>query len=168
LALLRSVGYVLKNADARSDAALERIVDRKWRELATSIPEPAIFWSFVEQERNTILKEYQINAGVNVTVRPGTNEHNLATGEVRELAPSRPTVYDYLINSGPFRGRDQRDVVAEAIAWWDGYLSDVEYEHGGRDAQQNVGADAPRRHVVCLRKRRAFSARRSTLALAAC
>jgi hypothetical protein len=59
LALLRSVGYVLKNADARSDSDLERIVDRKWRELAASNPEPAIFWSFVEQERNNILKEYQ-------------------------------------------------------------------------------------------------------------
>jgi hypothetical protein len=71
---------------------------------------------------------------VNVTVRPGTNEYNFATGDVREVAPSRPTVYDYVINSGPFRGRNQREVVAEAIAWRDGYLSDIEYEHSGRDA----------------------------------
>jgi hypothetical protein len=34
--------------------------------------------------------------------------------------------HHYLINSGPFAGRDQRDVVNEAIAWWEAYLDAID------------------------------------------
>jgi hypothetical protein len=35
-------------------------------------------------------------------------------------------LYHYVINEGPYQGRDQRDVLREAIDWWDAYLTEIE------------------------------------------
>lgn len=133
LTLLRAVGHALANADGITDAVLADIIDRHWRRINDSRPEPEIFWMFIDEERNNILKEYKVNAGINVTVRPGTKSYNLKTGEAKEIAPSQPTLHDYVINSGPFKGQDQRDVVAYAIDWWDSYLTEIEDEYAERN-----------------------------------
>ena len=133
LTLLRVVGHVLVNVDRKADAVLAEIIDRHWRQVIDSRPKPEIFWKFIEEERNNILKEYKVNAGINVTVRPGTTSYNLKTGEEKEIAASQPTLHDYVINSGHFEGQDQRDVVARAIEWWDSYLTDIENEYSERN-----------------------------------
>ncbi|XOV83658.1 MAG: hypothetical protein ACFHXK_00780 [bacterium] len=129
VALLRTVGYALANVDAEADEELGVIINQHWVALRNTRPEPEIFWSFINEERNNILKEYRVNAGINVTVRPGTNSYDRVTGEVTEIAPSRPTLTDYVINEGPFAGQDHREVVEEAIQWWDSYLSAIEDDY---------------------------------------
>src|ERR1035437_960735 len=71
VALLRSVGHVLRNVDAPTDPILESVITEAWSKLSHTKPEPAIFWRFIEDERNNILKEYRISAGLGITVRPG-------------------------------------------------------------------------------------------------
>ena len=128
IALLRAVGHVLNKVDTRNDSLLQTIVDKAWKRLASSKPDPTIFWQFIEKERNSILKEYQSIAGQGVTVRPGTLHINLQAHEQR-TDPSPPTLYHYTINKGPYKGRDQREVYQEGINWWDAYLREIESEY---------------------------------------
>ena len=101
--LLRMVGHVLKKVDATLSKSYERAIDDVWRQLTCSKPNPAIFWGFIEAERNNVVHEYEVGAGQGATVHIG---------------PNKPTAYHYLINNGPFKGRDQRAVLKDAIAWW--------------------------------------------------
>lgn len=125
VALLRAVGHVLDKVDAEIDPRLRRPVDAWWVELNESKPLPTIFWDFIEQERNNVLKELTFGARQNVTVQLGHIELNVRTGESRST-PGGPIIYDYGMGAGPFADRDPRDVVEEAIEWWHEQLDGIE------------------------------------------
>jgi hypothetical protein len=108
--LLRTVGYVLKEVDARISPEYERAIDEAWSSLSVSKPEPAIFWQFIDKERGNIIHQYEVGAGQGVTIH----------------LDHKPTEYHYLINTGPFAGRDQRVILKEAIAWWESYLDRID------------------------------------------
>ena len=126
--LLRAVGHVLKKVDAARDPTLGQVIHQEWMRLNASKPEPLIFWKFIEEERNNILKEYKIVAGQGVTIRPGSMHLNLTAGN-RTSESNLPTLYHYTINSGPFAGRDQREVLHEAIEWWQKFLDRIDTEY---------------------------------------
>jgi hypothetical protein len=109
--LLRSVGYVLAKVDSRINTNYKKAIDRAWSELNQSKPDPTIFWEFIVVERNNIIHEYEVGAGQGATVYLGQN---------------KPTENHYLINTGPFAGRDQCEVLCEAITWWERYLDDID------------------------------------------
>jgi len=123
--LLRAVGHVLDKVDAERSPAYRAAVSAWWARVKRSKPMPEIFWSFIEDERNTILKEYRTSAGQGATVQVGGIEFNLRTGEVHADQPG-PTIHHYTINSGPFAGREQRDLLLEAIAWWERELDGID------------------------------------------
>lgn len=125
--LLRTIGHVLKKVDAKSNPKMGLVIETSWAQLVNSKPEPKIFWDFIEDERNNILKEYRLSAGQGVTVRPGMLTINLQTGELNS-EPGLPTLYHYVMNSGPYTGQDQREVLAEALSWWDEYLRNIEQQ----------------------------------------
>ena len=120
VALLRTVGYVLRKVDAATDPLLKSVIDAAWDQLSATKPQPTIFWAFIEEERNNVLKEYRLSAGQGTTVRPGTG----------------PTLYEYAMSSGPYAGRDQRAVLQEAIDWWGSYLAAIEREYAARIGTQ--------------------------------
>ncbi|MDP3835175.1 MAG: hypothetical protein Q8Q82_14535 [Hydrogenophaga sp.] len=123
--LLRAVGHVLDKVDGDRSPRYRREIDSWWENLKKGKPEPAIFWAFIEQERNSIVKEYRTRAGQGVTVPGAVVEINRRTGEQKvELRP--PAVYQYTINAGPFAGRDQRELVSEAILWWQTQLDAID------------------------------------------
>lgn len=109
--LLRTVGYVLAKVDTRLSAKYKTAIDQAWEDLNKTKPEPAIFWSFIDAERHNIVHEYEVGAGQDVTVHLGQN---------------KPTEYHYLIKTGPFTGQDQREVLRQAIAWWEHYLDAID------------------------------------------
>jgi hypothetical protein len=123
LALLRAVGHVLHEVDGKRDPRLQAIIRQHWNH-----PPPSIFSDFIKRERDSILKEYRTNAGLGVTVRPGTVHLDLKTGEQTMRTPSRPNLYDYTMKAGTYKGRDQRHVAQEAIDWWESHLSRIESE----------------------------------------
>ncbi len=110
IALLRAVGHVLRNVDSKTDPGWKNAIDAAWSQLLASKPKPAIYWEFIQDERNSVLKEYRPKAGQGVTIHVG----------------STPVEYAYAMNDGTYKGRDPRDVVREAIDWWDDYLRDIE------------------------------------------
>jgi hypothetical protein len=111
--LLRTVGYVLGKIDINISQKYKHAIEVAWGQLNQSKPQPEIFWEFIEVERNNIIHEYEVGAGQGATVH---------------LGQDKPTEHHYLVNTGPFAGRDQRDVLREAIAWWETYLDGIDHE----------------------------------------
>jgi hypothetical protein len=122
VALLRSVGHVMDRVDAVSSEGLTRNATKWWKELNASKPEPRIFWEFIDKERNLILKESEIRAGQSVTgVLTGVQAQALVAGQkpVPPLVETPPRAeYSYQMNEGYYVGRDPRELIDEAIAWW--------------------------------------------------
>jgi hypothetical protein len=118
VALLRSVGHVLDKVDGAASPERRKAFDEAWEALQNGKPRgvPEIFWRFIEDERNNLLKAYRTSARQNVTV---------SVGPVGSNRPSR-AAYEHVMASGPFAGQDPRDVVEQAIAWWRAYLDAVD------------------------------------------
>ena len=113
LTLLRAVGHVLHKVDREAGIGQRKAVDRWWVALKQTRPTPAIFWSFIEDERNLQLKEYRSVAGQNMTVFPGAN---------------RPSETTYTMKDGSLAGRDPRELVREAIVWWERELEAIDID----------------------------------------
>jgi hypothetical protein len=125
VALLRAVGHVLVKVDGKASDTARKVIDAAWQELKRSEPEPRIFWGFIEGERNSVLKVYEIGARVKTTVRPGTAWFNTATGESGG-GPSGPTTFEAFMRSGPFEGQDPLELCRDAIRFWDDYLDTID------------------------------------------
>ena len=152
--LLRAVGHVLDKVDAKADADVRHAVNEKHRGLKKTKPRPEIYWSFIEDERNNILKQYKF--GFERTIEPAPDTTlNLGAGQtIRfQIAPTSSTAggradglafkYDALsvtggplppqqrpitslIAEGPFKGLSEKDVAEEAIQWWMDCLDEIE------------------------------------------
>lgn len=129
--LLRAVGHVLGKVDAESSPILKRAIDEKWRALVASKPEPAIFWHFIELERNRFLKNYEHGISRTLSV-PGPALDGKPTVIVVDCANSRGGAFspgatlESKIADGPFAGRREREVAWDAYDWWKCYLDEVD------------------------------------------
>jgi hypothetical protein len=109
--------------------------------------EPAIFWQFIRRDRNLLLHEAQSNVAITAAVRLGPAAATAGVGEfavgatrhqrgVVELAgdvspgpqspPPAATYSSYTISGRPYTGRDARDLVHEAIEWWEVQIDGIE------------------------------------------
>lgn len=130
IALLRAVGHVLDKVDGLNNPALHALIRAAWERVKDSKPQqPAILWQFIEKERENTLKEYDIVAELKrTTLRPGTAHYDLTT-RTQTNDPSLPTLYDYEIKTGRYKGKDYRVVIHEAIEWWEQYLDGIDEEY---------------------------------------
>jgi len=132
VALLRGVGHVLKNVDAESSPTLGKIIKAEWEAANKTKPEPHILWGFIENERNTVLKEYRFRshrsaAGFNVTSISAPTASGVATIKTNKYGAAEFR----LLTDGPFAGRNDIEVVTEAIQWWKVYLDRIEVQCAG-------------------------------------
>ena len=75
----------------------------------------AIFWDFIEEERNQILKKYEfgfLNGPIEVVT--GGEHHTISEQLFCPIA------------DGTFAGEDCRDILQQAIAWWENQLNSIE------------------------------------------
>ena len=124
VALLRAVGYVLNDIDAKQDADLKKANDDAWEQLKASKPEPLIFHEFIDVERHNVVHLYTIGARLKTQVVPGTGQLSFSGESQQGLSGS--TTYDSSILSGVFCGRDAIEVCREAISFWKDYLDQIE------------------------------------------
>jgi hypothetical protein len=120
VALLRAVGHVLQKVDAEQSPALKAEIGRAYAEWKRNKEANAIFWEFIEDERNNILKEYEIGflAGpIDVVVQPNAESFSLDENLFCPIAEGR------------YAGEDGRDVMADAITWWEQQLNVIENAH---------------------------------------
>ena len=123
ISLLRAVGHALVNEDAESDARVKKAQGAWWDRLKATKPDPSIFWEFIERDRNLLLK------GAELTVEPSATVF-ISGGATPVHAPRPPPppppIYNYKMKSGRFAGQDPRDLVRDAIEWWEKQLDDIE------------------------------------------
>lgn len=129
--MLRAVGHVLEHETKNSaDVALRAAAQRWWENLKESEPEPAIFWQFVYDDRNALLKEYSFAATPGHSTTPGAPAGRSSASAISAFDPLGVGIFDetpsYQMVLSPFTGRDARDVVEEAIRWWDQQLRAIE------------------------------------------
>lgn len=115
VALSRAVGHVLQKVDGASDDATKEAVERAYALWKSNKPANAIFWDFVEEERNQVLKQYELG---------------ILAGPIDIVAANDRFTLDEQIfcplAGGPFAGEDCRDVLKLAIDWWERQLEDIE------------------------------------------
>jgi hypothetical protein len=115
VALARAVGHVLQKVDGERDAEVKKAVSTAYASWKSDRAANAIFWDFIEEERNQVLKQYEIGffAGP-VDVLAGGDVHAL---DENLFCP---------LTEGSFAGEDCRDVLEQAIAWWEEQLTTIE------------------------------------------
>lgn len=114
--LLRTVGYVLNKIDKEKSEFHQEAINKHWENLKNDKSKHRIFFNFIQEERNFILKEYRINAGQSATVYIGSDLTGINV------------TYDYPIIEGYYKGQDQRAIILEAIQWWEKELESIEDE----------------------------------------
>ncbi len=140
VALLRAVGHVLSKVDREESDSLRRSIDKHWSALQRSKPDPAIFWHFIEFERNRFLKNYEHGILRRRVFFSNQGDMPIAI----DLANSRSSMKVQVVNAGaipataehgqivstiatgPFAGRREQELAQEAIAWWAAYLDAVD------------------------------------------
>ena len=125
LALLRAIGHVLDKVDGADSPALRSAINQ-WRpEVKGDKEHHAIFWEFVEQERNNVLKTYRWAIRRQVLLEVTPIEINLSKSKVIEV-PILPPQELQAIGSGRFKNWDPILLASEAIAWWAAQLVRVD------------------------------------------
>ena len=138
IALLRAVGHAVLNEDAKRDARLKKAQNGWLKGLNATEPRPSIFFDFIKRDRDRLLKEAELTAGqsaivflqgASATPRAGNfGRQELPQPEQQPPPPPRPPIYSYHMNSGPFAGQDPRDLIRDAIVWWEEQLEGIEQE----------------------------------------
>ena len=109
VSLARAVGHVLQKVDAQRSQHLSSAVTTAYAGWKRAPARNEIFWSFIEDERNSLLKQYEIGyfpGPVDVTLEPGSDVVRLGD---QLFCP---------MEDGPYAGEDCRDVLGEATIWW--------------------------------------------------
>ena len=128
VAVLRAVGHVLDHVDGERAPELRSAIDNEYRKLKASKPEPHIFWSFIEDERNVILKEYRFR-GVHASGSGLTSLTASSFKTARQFTVTSDRTADlhlHVFDEGPFASRNHLDVAAEAVQWWKRYLDQID------------------------------------------
>jgi hypothetical protein len=115
VALARAVGHVLDKVDANQDERLAEIIRSRYTAWKQNRPTNRIFWDFIEDERNRVLKEYSVgflSGPIKI----------VAAGDSFEL---NENLFNPL-GDGAFAGEDCRDVLGLAIEWWEQQLAEIE------------------------------------------
>ena len=140
ITLLRAVGHVLRNVDAkRGDVKLTKIIGDKFREMINHQKYYPIFYEFILKERNRFLKQYEHGITRILRPKPGTNlkgwsltsDVSISMGTV--IVPNeRDEMVSYL-SSGPYKGRYEKDVAQEAYDWWVKIIAEIKSDYGNSD-----------------------------------
>ena len=124
ITLARVTGHILDKVDSRQSETMRITVSNKWKNLKENKEDVVnkIFFEFIEDERNKILKEYEfglLSSPIDLFV--------VDTSSIPKIFTLDGGIYIPLQN-GFYAGTDCRDVLAEAIQWWEKYINDIDAE----------------------------------------
>jgi hypothetical protein len=117
MTLSRAIGHVLDKIDSRKSPELKREIENAYRLWKKYPDQHKIFHLFIEDERNSILKEYEIgfmSGRAAFDAQPGKTSYS-ATDEL--FCP---------LIQPPYEGEDCREVLAIAISWWHIQLDEID------------------------------------------
>jgi hypothetical protein len=117
IAQVRAVGHVLHKVDSERDPKLKGIIEEVFNDWKKNKEENAIFWEFIENERNSVLKQY---------------EFGFLFGPIGVITPAEQEIVELdeglfcPILEGRYKDEDCRDILADAITWWKNQLDMIE------------------------------------------
>ena len=117
ISLARAIGHVLAKIDAVSSPKLRSAISDTYSDWKKNPSKNVIFFEFIDHERNSVLKEFEfgfMSGPINVVVIADSGVHSIAENLFCPLG------------SGPYAGEDCRDILAEAIKWWELQLTQIE------------------------------------------
>lgn len=119
--LLRAIGNVLLNVDAVRNEGLRDHVDNLWKRVKETTDDTSSFWEFIKPERDSVLKKYEFGyeQSESSTILIESTENGAMQFEID------PELYRPMIE-GAFATDDSRDVLHDALQWWDGELMRLE------------------------------------------
>jgi hypothetical protein len=109
------VGHALRKVDAARNPELKPIVEQRYTAWKADPERARIFFEFIEQERNLILKEYEVRIEFSPMITTSEATHAWRVGS-NIFCP---------VASGYYAAQDVRDVLREAVAWWDAELNRI-------------------------------------------
>ncbi|TXD96756.1 hypothetical protein ES754_06845 [Psychrobacter frigidicola] len=122
ITLARAVGHMLDKVDSRQSASMKIVIEQKWKKLKENKnrEENKIFFNFIENGRNQILKEYEFGMLFSPT--------DLVVENVDSVFVASTMVSCIYIpfQDGVYAGEDCRDILAEAIIWWKKYINEID------------------------------------------
>lgn len=125
VALLRTTGHVLEKVDGKRDDSLGEISRNYYRRWRKDEGEDAIFFNFIEHERNSLLKEYEIG------FQQGSVRLVPAVDGLVSLDDGYGAGSDNLFRplaGGAYEGEDARDTLRVALDWMRSQLAAIEAE----------------------------------------
>ncbi len=131
VALLRAVGHVLDKVDGE-DPIVGQAARAAFKQWKGTDPKHEIFRDFIERERNNLLKEYrsdvhphaEVALAFEFSAAPPNGGPRVTYTQVAEIDEN---IYRPFLD-GPWKGTDARDVLSDAIEWWDAELGSIETE----------------------------------------
>lgn len=142
VALIRAVGHVLDKVDGE-DPLMKQAAGSAFKQWKSTDPKHEIFREFIERERNNLLKEYrsdvhplaEVAFAIGFTAQPVDGGAPVRFAQIAEIGEN---IYRPLLDS-PWEGDDARDVLSEAIAWWESQLAAIEQEAASRRSAKDRG-----------------------------
>jgi hypothetical protein len=118
IAMLRAVGHVLDKVDSNHSDLSKRIISDWW--ASNKLRRPTIFFEFIEDERNNILKVYKFGAVAYPVTSSTMSDRGLSYAElVRKYGERKIIVW------GDER-RDGIELMGYALRWWEEELRTIE------------------------------------------
>ena len=115
---LRAVGHILAKTDKLNHPELASKIDQWWKSLnANKLAEDnQIFFEFIEVERNDTIKEFEIKYDKQPQSIAVIQQRNSQT--TKSIFELDGLLY-IPMRDGSFAGEDVRDLIADAIKWWE-------------------------------------------------
>ncbi len=129
ITLLRAVGHVLINTDARENPVLATRLRLIWADIEKDKKLHKIFWNFIKPERDRVLKEYCF-ATIGFDRADPAILRLTQDGTLREWGEEEKTLY---LNSEAERNSDMSlpidapGLLREALSFWLHILYDLEF-----------------------------------------
>ena len=124
VALLRAVGHGLRNEDAARSVYLRETIEFAWQKWKNDFYSSEIFYGFIEDERNTLLKEYRFENERKIYVEDSTGvEQHLVLIGGQVVAPA--------------------NALRIAWEWWQAEIGRIE-RHAADLRQETLHKKAPR------------------------
>ncbi len=115
---LRAVGHILAKTDKPNHPELANRIDQWWKKLnANKLTEDnRIFFEFIEVERNDTIKEFELKYDKQPQSIAVIQQCNSQT--VERIFELDGLLY-IPMQDGSYAGEDVRDLIADAIKWWE-------------------------------------------------
>lgn len=126
IALARAVGSVLDKVDSAADPLVKLAQagrHRRWKNM--DLAEHQIFREFIERERNNLLKEYQTDVYGEAEIFLGLGDQAGVVQELGAMVALDENLYRPM-EDGPWAGEDARDVLRDALDWWERELTAID------------------------------------------